>query len=170
MRIRTLLTTFTLTAFLSGIVLAGNVAFDASPFDAYEADEGYIDLVLEEDTLTFVLDETEGSLPAYMTSDLLPIDEDDVEETLLDNVGAMALYGGLAVEETPFSVTVTVEGDRTELRDAVLARLDALGITYGEILPGGPVFTFDLQHGENTWQLAISASGLDTVLHLHTAY
>ncbi len=170
MRIRTLLSTLALTALVSGMALAGGVGFDASAFDAYEAEEGYIDLVIDGTTLKFVLDETEGSLPAYMTSDLLPIDEDAVEEALLDNVGAMALYGGLAVEETPFSVTVTVEGDRAELHDAVLARLDALGITYSEICPGGPVCTYDLRHGENMWELAISASGLDTVLHLHTAY
>jgi uncharacterized protein len=154
-RIRNLLLALIASALVFGTASAAGVAFDASAFDPYDEDEGYIDLVLEDGMMTVTFDESMGSLDATMEGDAMPLDS-DVDEYRLGQADALALYGGLPVSTTPTSVTVEVDGDGQAIHDAVLARLGDLGLSAEEMYLGGPVRTYQVTHGEDAWLVAIT--------------
>jgi len=157
-RLRTLLLALFASVLVLGTASAAGVDFDASAFDAYDSDEGYIDLVVEDGTMIITFDEGMGSLDATMEGGSLPLD-DDVDEYRLRDSEALGLYGGLPVSTTAISVTVDVEGDGHAIHDAVLARLGDLGLSAEEIFAGGPVRTYDVTHGDDAWLVAIAPSG-----------
>jgi len=166
-RIRTVLLVLAVSAFSLGTVVAAGVAFDSSGFDPFDTEEGegYVDLVLEDDVLTFVFDEEEGSLPAMMTGETLPLDE-DFDEDRLFSPRALALYGGLPVCITRSSVLIDVEGDGQAITQAVLARLGVLDLEYSECFAGGPICSFDVTHGDMHWMLSITPAGTRALIHL----
>ncbi len=170
MKFRNVLITLGLFSFILGSASASGVGFDASALDVFEAEEAYVDFVLDGDTLLIILDDVEGALPATMTSDFLPLEEDSVDETLLDNRDAMALYVGLPVSEDPFSVTVRVEGNHAEVAEAVLARLAALGITCNECFIGGPIASYNLTSDVGSWSFSMYENAAETVLHIRATY
>jgi len=165
LRIRNVLLVLAVSAFALGTVMAAGVAFDPSGFDAYDSEEGYVDLMLEDDVLTFLFDEEEGSLPATMTGDALPLD-DDLDEDRLFSPRAVALYGGLPVGMTRTSVVVDVDGDGQAITQALLARLDELGLEYSECFAGGPICSFDVTHGDDHWLLSVTPGGTHALIHL----
>lgn len=164
-RIRTVLLVLAVSALGLGTALAAGVAFDSHGFDPFDSEEGYVDLVLDEDVLTFVFDEEEGSLPATMTGEALPLD-DDFDEDRLFSPRALALYGRLPVGMTPTSVLVEVEGDGQEIAQALLARLDELGLAYSECFAGGPICSYDVTQGDMHWMLSITPTGRHALIHL----
>lgn len=164
-RIRTVLLVLVVSALVLGSAVAAGVAFDSHGFDPFESEEGYVDLVLEGDVLTFVFDEDEGSLPATMEGDTLPLDE-DFDEDRLFSPRALALYGGLPVGMTRTSVVVDVEGKGQEIAQALLSRLDELGLDYSECFAGGPICSYDVTHGDARWLLSITPSGTRALIHL----
>jgi hypothetical protein len=165
LRLRHVLFAFVATALVLGTAFAAGVDVDASAFDPYESDEGYVDLVLEDDVLIFTFDETEGAIPGSMEGDALPLDE-DFEEELLHGVAGLALYGGLPVGMTPNTVILELDGEGPAIRDAILARLDELGLEYGECFAGGPICSFDVTHGESHWLLSITPRGTHAMVYL----
>jgi len=155
-----------LIALLFGLAAAGGIAFDDSSFDAFDEDEGYVDLFLDGDTLVLTFDEVEGSLPATMEGDALPLDGDFDEDRLWAD-DALALYGGLPVSTDVGVVTFEAEGDGEAIHRALLARLAELGVKAVEdFQSGGPVYSYALSHGDDTWRLGVtpvSDSALITV-------
>ncbi|MDZ7706595.1 MAG: hypothetical protein U5J97_01635 [Trueperaceae bacterium] len=164
-RIRTVLLVMAVSALVLGTAVAAGVAFDSQGFDPFESEEGYVDLVLEDDVLTFVFDEEEGSLPAMMTGEALPLD-DDFDDDRLFSPRALALYGGLPIGMTPTSVLVDLEGDGEAIAQALLARLDELGLEYSECFAGGPICSYDVTRGDMRWLMSITPSGTHAVVHL----
>jgi hypothetical protein len=155
-----------LATLLFGFAAAAGVAFDDDAFDAFDEDEGYVDLMLENDTLVITFDEEEGSLPATMSGDALPLDG-DLEEDRLRGQDALALYGGLPVATSPGVVTIDVDGEASEIRMAVLDRLAALGIQATETFePGGPVFSYALSRGDAAWTLSIADNAQGATIDL----
>lgn len=163
-KLRTLLSALA-AALLIGTAAAGGVAFDAGAFDAFDTDDGYVDLRLDGDVLTITFDEDQGSLPATMEGDALPLD-DDFDEDRLTKSDSLGLYGGLPVDTDVWSVTVEVEGDGPAIHEAVMARLAELGIDAQEQFPGGAVLSYALSAGEASWHLAITPKASGAVLHL----
>ncbi len=164
-RIRTVLLVLAVSALVLGTAVAAGVAFDSQGFDPFESDEGYVDLVLEGDVLTFVFDEDEGSLPATMEGDTLPLDG-DFDEDRLFSPRAIALYGGLPVGMTRTSVLVDVEGNGPAIAQALLARLYELGLEYSECFAGGPICSYDVTQGDMHWLLSITPAGRHALIHL----
>jgi len=166
MRLHKLLSTLVASALLFvGTAFAAGVAFDDANFDPFDEDEGYVDLFLDGDVLTFTFDEVEGSIPGTLEGDALPLDG-DLDEDFLLRPDSLALYGGLPVGTTPTSVVMDLDGDGFAIHDAILARLDGLGLAYAEIYEGGPVRTYDVTHGEDTWLLSITPSGSHATVYL----
>jgi hypothetical protein len=165
LRIRTALLAVVTFALIAGSALAAGVVFDASGFDPFEEDEGYVDLMLEGDVITIVLEVEEGHLPAKLVGETLPLD-DDFDEDLVTGSGALALYGGLPVGTTRSSVTMDVEGDARAISRAILDRLVELGMTTSECHEGGPICTYDVFHGDAHWLLAITPRGDHAVVYL----
>lgn len=165
LRIRTALLAVVTFALIAGTALAAGVVFDASAFDAFDGEEGYIDLMLEGDVITVVFTEAEGHLPAKLVGDTLPLDE-DFDEDRITGPRAMALYGGLPLGITPTSLTMDVEGDAQEIGRAILERFTELGMTTSECFEGGPICTYDVTHGEAHWLLAITPLGEHAVVYL----
>lgn len=166
-RIRTLVLTLIAFTLVLGTAAAAGVAFDAHGFDAYEEDEGYVEIVRNGDVLTVVFDEAMGSLPATMVGATLPLDGDlDAFNLLTDT--ALALYGGLLVVTSPTTVLIEVEGDAGAIHDALLARLNALGVIVGVEHFAGPIRNYDLSDGEASWRLAFTGSGTGAVIHLQS--
>lgn len=164
-RIRTVRLVLAVFVLALGTAMAAGVAFDAHGFDPYDSDEGYVDLVLEDDVLTFVFDEDEGSLPATMSGESLPLDA-DFDEDRLFGPRALALYGGLPVGVTPTSVVVELEGDGDAISEALLARLGELGLEATECFAGGPICSFDVTRGDMHWMLSITPTGTHALIHL----
>jgi len=148
-----------------GTAAAAGIAFDASGFDAYASDEGYVDLVRDGDTLIVTFDEGRGDLPATMEGEALPLDE-DFDEYRLVTRDALALYGGLAVQSGSDWLTIDVEGDPVAVHDAVLARLAGLGIAAEEDVAGGKIASYRLSDGDAAWRLSISPYGDHAVIHI----
>jgi hypothetical protein len=165
LRIRTALLAVVTFALIAGSALAAGLVFDASGFDPFEEDEGYVDLMLEGDVITVVFAEAEGHLPAKLVGETLPLDA-DFDEDRITGPRAMALYGGLPVGITPTSITMDLEGDASEIRSAILERFVELGMTTSECFEGGPICTFDVTHGEAHWLLAITPLGDHAVVYL----
>jgi hypothetical protein len=165
LRIRTALLAVVTFALIAGSALAAGLVFDASGFDPFEEDEGYVDLMLEGDVITVVFSETEGHLPAKLVGDALPLDE-DFEEDRIASPRALALYGGLPLGITPTSLTMDVEGDARAISRAILDRLVELGMTTSECHEGGPICTYDVWHGEAHWLLAITPLAEHAVVYL----
>jgi hypothetical protein len=166
MRLHKVLSALVASALLfGGTAVAAGVAFDAHAFDPFDADEGYVDLVLQEDVLTFTFAEAEGSIPGTMEGATLPLDG-DFDEARLWAPDALALYGGLPVGATPTTVVVNLDGDGVSIRDAILARMSELGVAYTECFAGGPICSYDLTHGEDHWLLSITPRGTHTTVSL----
>jgi hypothetical protein len=145
-----------LVALLFGLAAAGGVAFDDSSFDAFDEDEGYVDLFLVDGTLIFAFDEIEGSIPAKLEGDTLPLDSDFDEDRLWAD-DALALYGGLAVTTGTGMVTIEAEGDGAAIHEALMARLADLGVQAVEdFQSGGPVYSYALSHGDDAWRLGVT--------------
>ena len=170
MKFRNVLIALGLFSLVLGTAAASGVDFDASALDVFEAEEAYIDFVLDGSTLKLILDDVESAIPATMTSDFLPLEEDSVADTLLDNPDAMSLYVGLPVTEDPFSVTVRVEGNHNEIVEAVIARLTNLGVMCNECFLGGPVGTYNLMNEAGAWELSMYENAAETVIHLRAAF
>ncbi|MDZ7706594.1 MAG: hypothetical protein U5J97_01630 [Trueperaceae bacterium] len=154
-----------LAALAIGTASASGIAFDASAFDAFDSDEGYVDLIRDGDTLIVTFDEKRGDLPATMEGDALPLDE-DFDEFRLVTRDALALYGGLAVQSGADWLTIDVEGDPSAIHDAVLARLAQLGVTAEEDFAGGKVASYRCSDGEAEWRLSFSPYGDHAVIHI----
>jgi hypothetical protein len=159
-----------LIALLFGLAAAGGVVFDASTFDAFgddsSDDEGYVDLFLVDGTLVFAFDEIEGSIPAKLEGDALPLDSDFDEDRLWAD-DALALYGGLAVSTDTGMVTIEAEGDGAAIHEALMARLADLGVQAVEdFQSGGPVFSYALSHGDDAWRLAVTPYNDTAVIFL----
>lgn len=165
LRIRTLLLALAAFALVLGSALAAGVAFDASGFDPFEEDEGYVDVMFEDGVITFVFAVEEGHLPATMEGETLPLD-DDFSEDLLNSDEALALYGGLPIGITPTTVSLDLEGDAPAIRDALMARFTELGLTMSECFQGGPICTFDVTHGEDHWLLSITPQAGHAIVYL----
>lgn len=164
-RLRNLLLALIAAVLVLGTASAAGVAFDASTFDPFEEDEGYIDLMLEDGVLTVTFDEDMATIDATMEGDALPLDE-DLDDERLGRADALALYGGLPVSTTTLSVTVEVDGDGQAIHDAVLARLSDLGLSAEEIFAGGPVRTYNVSNGDDAWLVAITPRGTYAVISL----
>ncbi len=158
------ISTLLLAASAIGTAAASGIAFDASAFDAFDSEEGYVDLVRDGDTLIVTFDEKMGELPATMEGDALPLD-DDFDDYRLVTRDALALYGGLAVQSGTDWLTVDVEGDPSAIQDAVLARLGQLGITAEEDFAGGKVASYRCSDGDAEWRLSFSPYGDHAVIH-----
>lgn len=159
-----------LVALLFGLAAAGGVAFDASTFDPFgdedTDDEGYVELFLADGTLVFAFDEIEGSIPAKLEGDTLPLDSDFDEDRLWAD-DALALYGGLAVSTGTGMVTIEAEGDGVAIHEALMARLADLGVRAVEdFQSGGPVYSYALSHGNDTWRLGVTPYGETAVIYL----
>jgi hypothetical protein len=167
MRTRLLTSLLTLlSALLIGVGVAAGVTFDDSSFDAFDEDEGYIDLFLEGDTLVVTFDEVEGHLPATMDGDALPLDG-DFDSDRLGSDDALALYGGLPVATGAGMVIVEVEGDSETIHEALMARLADLGVQATEnFQSGGPVYSYALTRGDATWHLAVTPFHERAVIYL----
>ncbi len=148
-----------------GTALAAGVAFDATGFDGFEEDEGYVDLMLEDDVLTIVFDEVEGAIPAMMEGDSLPLDE-DFEDERLTRADSLALYGGLPVGTTPNTVIIEVDGSAPAIREALMARLAEYQIESSECFEGGPVCTYELSKGDMHWLMSFTPHGAHSTLYL----
>ena len=155
----------TLAALTIGTAGASGIAFDASGFDAYASDEGYVDLVRVGDTLIVTFDEARGDLPATMEGDALPLDG-DFDAYRLATRDALALYGGLAVQSGSDWLMVDVEGDPVAVHDAVLARLASLNVVAEEDFAGGKVASYRLSDGDAAWRLSVSPYGDRAVIHI----
>ena len=164
-RLRSLLLALIASALVLGTASAAGVAFDASAFDPFDEDEGYIDFMLEDGVLTVTFDEAMGAIDATMEGDALPLDG-DLDEDRLSRDDALALYGGLPVSTTPTSVTVEAEGDGQAVHDAVLARLADLGLSAEETAPGGPVRSYRVTHGDDAWTVSITPRDSFAVIHV----
>lgn len=156
-------------------LVAAAAASDAiwveSEFDPFASgnDSAYIELEMHGDALAFVMHASEGSLPAEVSSDLLPLDDavftDD--SGLMETEHPVALYGGLAVETGVGWVAVQLEGDGDTIHDAILARLADLGVRAEEDgMIGGPVRSYLLSDGGDAWRIAISPNGEGALVHL----
>lgn len=167
LRIRTLLLALVASALVFGSAFAAGVAFDASGFDPFDDDEGYVDIFLDGDVITFALQAQEGHLPATVSGSSLPLD-DDFDEDLLTSADALALHGGLPIATTVTTVTVDLEGDGQAIRDAVLARLSELGLSMSECYEGGPICTFEVTHGEDHWLLSITPKGTHAIVYMQS--
>lgn len=167
LRIRTLLLALVASALVFGSALAAGIAFDTSDFDAFDEGEGYVDIFLEDDVITFALLEQEGHLPAKLVGEALPLDG-DFEEELLTSPDALALYGGVPFATTVNTVTMDLEGDAQTIRYAVLARLSELGLTMSECYQGGPICTFEVSHGEDMWMLSITPKGNHAIVYMQS--
>ncbi|MDZ7799255.1 MAG: hypothetical protein U5K81_00495 [Trueperaceae bacterium] len=165
--IRTLVLSLVAFTLVLGTAVAAGVAFDARSFDAYleDNDEGYVDIVKVGDVLTVIFDEEMGSLPATMEGATLPVDEDFDEFRLLRDT-ALALYGGLPVETSTTTVLVEVDGDADVIHDALLARLNTLGVTVEPEHLAGPIRSYDLSDGDASWRLAFTDTADGGVIHL----
>lgn len=163
--IRMILSALVLSFLLLGSALASDVVFDASAFNAYGSDDGYVDLVRDGDTLVVTFDESRGSLPANMEGAALPLD-DDLDAFRLGTRDALALYGGLAVQSGSGWLTIDVDGDATDVHEALLARLGELGIAVEEDAADGPIASYQLSHGDAAWYLAFTPNGDSAVIHL----
>lgn len=164
-RLRTLLLALIASALVLGTASAAGVAFDASAFDPYDEDEGYIDLVLQDGTLVVTFDEAMGSIDATMEGGALPLDG-DLDEDRLNRADALALYGGLPLSTTATSVTVEADGDGQAIHDAVLARLSDLGLSAEETAPGGPVRSYRVTRGDDAWTVSITPRDSFAVIHV----
>lgn len=167
LRIRTLLLALVASVLVLGSAIAAGIVFDTSGFDPFDEDEGYVDIFLDGDTITFALQVEEGHLPAKLVGETLPLDG-DFDEALLTGPAAMALYGGLPVATTVNTVMLDLDGDAQTIRYAVLARLSELGMTMSECFEGGPICTFEVSHGEDHWLLSITPKGDHAVVYMQT--
>lgn len=154
-----------LVALTIGTAAASGIAFDASAFDAFDSDEGYVDLVREGDTLIVTFDEARGDLPATMEGDALPLDG-DFDAYRLVTRDALALYGGLAVQSGADWLTIDVEGDPVAVHDALLARLARLNVMAEEDFAGGKIASYRLSDGDAEWRLSVSPYGDHAVIHI----
>lgn len=154
-----------LAALTIGTAAASGIVFDASAFDAFESDEGYVDLVRDGDTLIVTFDEARGDLPATMEGEALPLDG-DFDDYRLVTRDALALYGGLAVQSGSGWLTIDVEGDPAAVHDAVLARLAQLNVVAEEDVAGGKIASYRLSDGDAAWRLSMSPYGDHAVIHI----
>lgn len=165
--VRTLVTALLLSLF--AVAVAEHAPYTDAGFDPFVQDSGFVDIVRNEEGLSFVLQEEEGSLPAEISSDLLPLDDDVFtdESGLLEQEHSVTLYGGLAVETGNGWAVVQLEGDADAIHDAILSRLARLNMTIEEDgAIGGPVRSYRLIDGDANWRIAISGNGEGALVHL----
>lgn len=155
-----------------GVAFAHHAPWSATDFDPFVADvdNGYVDLVREGGSLMFVLSNDQGTLPAEMSSDLLPLDDEvySEESGLLDRRHAISRFAGLAVETGTGWVVVQLEGDFGAIHDAILSRTADLGLTAIEdgAVIGGPVRSYRLTDGFDEYRIAISSYAEGALVHL----
>ena len=166
--VRTLLSALVLGMF--AVALADHAPWSDASFDPFEEDDGYVELVRSGDALVFVLQAEEGSLPAEVTGDTLPLDDDVFEASsgLMASEDAIALYGGMSVETGVGWVVVQLEGNADAIHDAILARAAQLRFSVEEdgAVIGGPVRSYMLRDGDATFRIAISDNGEGALVHL----
>ena len=151
--------TFALSLLLAlgaGSALAGQVAFDLSAFDVTldDNDEGYVDFALRGNTLVVTFDEEMGHVPATMEGTGLPVDDDDRFVNFDRNAAAERL--GLPMTVGPSTILMDVEGNGAEILEAVLARMEMLGLTVEPIRDARPIHTFYLLRGDQRWRLSVT--------------
>lgn len=167
--VRTLTAALLLSLF--ALATAEHAPYTDANFDPFvdEQESGFVEIVRSGSELSFVLQEEQGSLPAEVTGDFLPLDDEVFtdESGLLDQEHSVTLYGGLAVETGVGWAVVQLEGNTEAIHDAILARLASLRMTIEEDGPlGGAIRSYRLSDGDANWRIAISGNGEGALVHL----
>lgn len=157
---------FSIVLGLASAAVASDAIWIDDRFDPFDDDSANVEILKDGDVLAFVLQAAASSLPAEMSSDILPLD-DDLDDALLEPEHAITLYGGLNADAGAGWVAVQLEGDGAAIHDAILQRLSDLGVSAEEdAMIGGPIRSYQLSDGNASWRIAISPNGDGALVHL----